>query len=109
MKRESAMHALNPGNQPRELPCNECAAGMMHLRHITYFTWLSGELITVPDFPAWVCDMCGKREYDGRAIAWLNMLLNPEAGHPNQRVQRPSRPDPRRRTPPPPLRDEPIR
>ena len=43
----------------------------MHLRHITYFTWLGEELITVPSFPAWICDMCGKREYDERAIAWL--------------------------------------
>ena len=44
--------------------CPECQAGLMRLVHITYFTWLSGELITVPDFPAWVCDLCGRREYD---------------------------------------------
>jgi YgiT-type zinc finger domain-containing protein len=69
-------------------PCTECAAGIMHIRHITYFTWLGEELITVPNFPAWVCDMCGRREYDERAIAWLTMLLNPNAGKPTQRVQR---------------------
>lgn len=44
--------------------CSECQAGMMHLQHITYFTWLDEELVTVPNFPAWVCDMCGRREYD---------------------------------------------
>ena len=54
-------------------PCTECAAGVMHLQHITYFTWLGEELITVPNFPAWVCDMCGRREYDERAISWLTM------------------------------------
>ncbi len=54
----------------------------MHLRFITYFTWLGPELITVPNFPAWVCDMCGKREYDEKAISWLTMLLNPNAGKP---------------------------
>ncbi len=69
-------------------PCNECAAGIMHVRHITYFTWLGEELITVPNFPAWVCDMCGKREYDERAIAWLTMLLNPNAGKPTRRGKR---------------------
>ena len=31
----------------------------MHLRHITYFTWLDEELVTVPNFPAWVCDFVG--------------------------------------------------
>jgi YgiT-type zinc finger domain-containing protein len=89
---------------PKAIPCNECPAGVMHLRHLTYFTWLGEELITVPNFPAWVCDMCGKREYDGRAISWLTMLLNPNAGRPTRRVKRAPQPDPtKRRVPPPPL------
>lgn len=75
-------------------PCSECAAGIMHVRHITYFTWLGEELITVPNFPAWVCDMCGKREYDERTIAWLTMLLSPNAGKPTQRVKRKPRSGP---------------
>src|SRR5689334_24373466 len=76
-------------------PCTECSAGMMHARLITYFTWLGEELITVPHFPAWVCDMCGRREYDEKAISWLNMLLDPNAGRPTthrRRVQLPPRP-----------------
>jgi YgiT-type zinc finger domain-containing protein len=109
MKRENTMPPLNTHEQPGEPPCNECPAGVMHLRHITYFTWLSGELITVPDFPAWVCDICGKREYDGRSITWLNMLLNPETGHAARRTKRPSRPDSRKRNLPPPLREDPLR
>ena len=60
--------------------CKECQAGIFRLRHVTYFTWLKDELITVPNFPAWVCDVCGKREYDQRAISWLTMLLNPNTG-----------------------------
>ena len=74
------------------IPCNECAAGIMHIRHITYFTWLGEELIMVPNFPAWICDMCGKREFDERAIAWLTMLLNPNAGKPTRRRKATSRP-----------------
>ena len=63
-------------------PCNECAAGVMRLQFVTYFTWLDGELVTVPNFPAWVCDVCGRREYDSRAVSWLSILLNPDAGRP---------------------------
>ena len=70
-------------------PCNECPAGMMHPRLITYFTWLSDELITVPHFPAWVCDVCGKREYDEKAISWLTMLLSPDAGKPTHHRRKP--------------------
>jgi len=90
---EGEMNQLKTFPTPaHSYPCNECSAGVMHIRHITYFTWLGEELITVPNFPAWICDMCGKREYDERAISWLTMLLNPNAGNPTQRVKRPSRP-----------------
>jgi len=55
---------------------------MMRLQFITYFTWLDEELVTVPNFPAWVCDVCGRREYDPRALNELSLLLNPTAGKP---------------------------
>ncbi len=73
---------------PESYPCNECQAGVMRLQYITYFTWLSDELITVPNFPAWICDVCGRREYDERAISWLSMLLNPDAGKSTTRTRR---------------------
>lgn len=77
-------------------PCTECSAGMMHPRLITYFTWLSDELVTVPNFPAWVCDMCGKRQYDEKAIAWLNMMLDPNTGKTTMKKRKPKlRPKPR--------------
>ena len=73
---------------PENYPCNQCHAGILQPRFVTYFTWLGAELITVPHFPAWVCDVCGKREYDEKAIQWLNMLLSPEAGKPTQANRR---------------------
>lgn len=98
------MTETRPLSTPEAPQCGECSAGVMHLRHITYFTWLGEELITVPNFPAWVCDMCGKREYDERAISWLTMLLSPNAGEPTRRVKRAPRPPARKRNaPPPPL------
>ena len=55
---------------------------------ITYFTWLVDELITVPNFPAWVCDVCGRREYDQHAINEISLLLAPHAGKANLKNQR---------------------
>jgi len=49
----------------------------MHKTTVTYFTWLHDELITIPDFPAWICDICGKREYDHEAVRQINLLFNP--------------------------------
>ena len=75
---------------------------MMHLRHITYFTWLDEELVTVPNFPAWVCDMCGRREYDASAISWLVTILNPETGKASSPKRRPPQPLKKRNQPAPP-------
>ncbi len=73
---------MSENTLPEPIPCNECQAGVMRLRFITYFTWLDEELVTVPNFPAWICDVCGRREYDEKSISWLTMLLNPNAGKP---------------------------
>ncbi len=89
----------------RSNQCPECYTGMMHLRHITYFTWLGGELVTVPNFPAWVCDVCGRREYDERAVSWLSMLLSPEAGKPIRRLKRRRKSTPAKRNTSRPLMD----
>ena len=96
------MTYLQPFHAPSSsaFPCRECSAGMMHLRHITYFTWLGEELIMVPNFPAWICDMCGKREFDERAISWLTMLLNPNAGKPTRHPKPAPRPSTAKRNQP---------
>ena len=65
-------------------PCSNCQGGRKHFRSVTLMTWLGNDLITVPNFPAWICDICGYRTYDNQALAQLSMLLNPEAGTPIQ-------------------------
>jgi YgiT-type zinc finger domain-containing protein len=75
-------------------PCRECQAGKLRPQHVTYLTWLGDELISVPDFPAWVCDVCGRREYDLTALNRLSLLLSPHAGKTPQRRQ-PITPHPR--------------
>ncbi len=74
---------------PSPFPCSECQAGMMHLRFVTYFTWLAEEPIMVPNFPAWICDVCGRLEYDEKSLSWLSALLNPDAGKPTSRKRLP--------------------
>lgn len=92
---------MQPGQEDNEAhaekyTCPECQAGVLRLRHLTYFTQMEGELITVPNFPAWVCDMCGYREDDPRAENWLHILLNPRTGRRSLRRPRtPGRPGPK--------------
>jgi len=70
-------------------PCPHCQGGRKHFCTVTLMTWLGDDLITVPNFPAWVCDMCGHRNYDTEALAQLSLLLNPEAGVPIQFITQP--------------------
>ncbi len=60
-----------------DFSCPNCSVGFRRLQHITYFTWLQNHLITVPNFPAWICDICGAREFDAHAISWIKAMLNP--------------------------------
>ena len=71
------------------IPCSDCSIGQMHQTTVTYFTFLGGRMITVPDFPAWICDMCGKCEYDLQALDNLALLLCPQnSDHPAKRQSR---------------------
>jgi YgiT-type zinc finger domain-containing protein len=82
------------------IPCHECQAGQMHREYVTYFTWLADELVTVPDFPAWVCDVCHRREYDMHALNELSLLLSPNAGKSNPKPRPVPRPPERKNTRP---------
>ncbi len=66
--------------QERIKYCPECQVGIPHFGFATYFTWIEDELITVPDFPCWICDVCGRREWDSHSLMQLNLLLSPNAG-----------------------------
>jgi YgiT-type zinc finger domain-containing protein len=92
--------------EKRSYPCRECQVGALQSRPVSYFTVQDGRLISVPDFPAWVCDVCGTTEYDSSALAELHAML--EASRQSLRPRRRLRPkgdiepprptaDPRRR------------
>ncbi|UCH60770.1 MAG: YgiT-type zinc finger protein [Anaerolineales bacterium] len=64
------------------------------MRRLTYFTWLSAELITVPNFPAWICDLCGHRLFDPSAKKWLKTFLRADVSSRSaQRSKFPSQQD----------------
>ncbi len=62
-------------------PCPRCQAGVLHLRYVTYYTRLGHDLLVVPNFPAWQCDVCGYLEYDPKALNYLHVLLSAPLQH----------------------------
>jgi len=86
---------------PTIQPCIHCQGGRKRLKTATLMTWLGDDLITVPNFPAWICDICGHRNYDTQALAQLSLMLNPDAGTPIQKPIKPAGKKPTANTPPP--------
>lgn len=75
------LHLLDQANTQK--PCDQCHIGRMEAEKITYFTRQGANLITVPDFPAWKCDICGYLEYDLNALNNLVLLLQPQKTQPS--------------------------
>lgn len=76
--------------------CPKCSGGTLTLNYLTYYTRLGSEWVTVPNFPAWVCNVCHHREDDARARNWLTILLSAETGdheQPGTLQRRRSHPD----------------
>ena len=59
------------------IPCIEYGIGLMHKTKVAYFTWLRKESITIPDFSALVCAICGQCEYDTQVLKQLKIMLKP--------------------------------
>jgi YgiT-type zinc finger domain-containing protein len=59
--------------------CPHCQTGTLQPKPVIFAHWFEGQFIVIPNFPGWVCDICGEREYDAAAIERLEMSLGPEA------------------------------
>ena len=59
--------------------CTHCQTGSLRPRRVTFAAWYENHFITVPNFPAWVCDVCAACEYDADALEQLETVLGPEA------------------------------
>lgn len=64
--------------RPLWFTCPECRVGALREASAFYCAWVDNRFITIPDFPAWTCDVCGRREYDQAALQDLKALLRLE-------------------------------
>ncbi len=68
--------------------CPHCLVGSLRLQRVVYARWYGGHFITVPNFPSWVCDVCGSLEYDAAALDQMKMILGRESGAPPEAARR---------------------
>lgn len=61
--------------RPRFDPCPECYIGTLRVGRAYFCTTVAGQFVSAPDFPAWICDVCGRREYDPKTVRELEALV----------------------------------
>lgn len=69
--------------------CPRCGVGRFRLALSTYVRMYGATLITVPNLPAWECDICHHRDYDSEVVQQIEVLISP-AGPPPNRYQPPA-------------------
>ena len=79
--------------------CPHCQMGTLRPQPVVFAHWFEGRFITIPNFPGWVCDFCGERQYDAAAIERLETILGPEADLRREASRRARRGVPKRKTP----------
>ena len=55
--------------------CPYCHTGRLERRAMIYVQWHGDQLLVVDRLPAVVCNVCGERVYDERAVEHLQRLL----------------------------------
>jgi YgiT-type zinc finger domain-containing protein len=70
------------------MTCQQCLAGNLSLQRVVYARWYGGHFVTIPNFPSWVCDVCGSLEYDEAALEQVRMLLGRESDTPAEAARR---------------------
>ncbi len=68
--------------------CPHCQTGNLSLQRVVYARWYGEHFVTIPNFPSWVCDVCGSLEYDGNALEQVRLVLGREAGAPPEAARR---------------------
>ncbi|MFN8378127.1 MAG: hypothetical protein U0452_05600 [Anaerolineae bacterium] len=61
-----------PGQTPT---CPRCQIGVLRAELATYAGVYRGLFISAPSVPCYTCDICGHREFDERALAYLDALV----------------------------------
>ncbi len=93
------MPTPNPDPEPAAPPppaayvCPHCQTGTLRPRRVVFARWHGDQFITIPNFPGWVCDVCGEREYDAVALEQVQSVLGAEH---DLRRETAGRPVPRR-------------
>jgi YgiT-type zinc finger domain-containing protein len=69
-----------------DLTCPVCRLGRLESRSRVYLRRFGNTLVSVPNTPAWECDVCHYRQFDPTSIQRIEVLVG-QAGPPPNRYK----------------------
>ena len=60
------------------MKCENCRIGRYRPTTLPYVTDLDGEILIIPNVPAYVCDVCRRSQYDPGYMIFVQHLLDQE-------------------------------
>jgi YgiT-type zinc finger domain-containing protein len=61
--------------------CPRCFVGRIQSVKVVLSRVVNGQMLSVPDFPAWECDVCHAFMYDPKALVELHQVLTDQSGY----------------------------
>ncbi|NLW71762.1 MAG: YgiT-type zinc finger protein [Chloroflexi bacterium] len=68
--------------------CPRCFVGRIERVKAVLTRVVNNQVLSVPDFPAWECDVCHAFMYDPRALLELQQVLTAKPSHPVRKTLR---------------------
>lgn len=63
------------------LICSQCQIGHFHTESRPYVRVVDGMLLSVPNMPALICDVCGYQDFDREGLTRVEALLGHVGSH----------------------------
>lgn len=70
--------------------CPSCGVGHLSLTQTVYVQVYDGTLVSAPNVPAWVCDVCGLTLFDSAALQNIEFMIGESGPPPNRHLARPA-------------------
>ncbi len=69
---------LNPESEIIEKAyCQQCGMGVLHVEMKTLLRIIKNDVVFIPEFPLWKCDICKWVEYDDESLEQLIRVVGP--------------------------------
>ncbi|MGB4595671.1 MAG: YgiT-type zinc finger protein [Anaerolineaceae bacterium] len=71
--------------------CPRCFVGRIQSVKVVLSRAVNGQMLSVPDFPAWECDVCHAFMYDPKALLELHQVLTDQSSYRQPKLRRTSK------------------